>query len=152
MSSRLTSVLVIDHLAFRVRNHRILLEGLRKMGRLDDKFAKAGGVVQRVEQKIETRLDAIIAREDQLTQKTDRVFDRHGAPIEEADKALDALDRKLDLLSNGGPDGPLPGSDDSEGAAAFHEAREKLPPAPVSESPEAIPAPIPDGRTFGRMG
>ena len=61
------------------------------MGRLDDKFAKAGGVVQRVEQKIETRLDAIIAREDQITQKTDQVFDRHATPIDEADKALDAL-------------------------------------------------------------
>ena len=86
------------------------------MGRLDDKFAKAGGVVQRVEQKIETRLDAIIAREDQITQKTDQVFDRHATPIDEADKALDALDRKLDLLSNGGPDGPLPGSEDSQEA------------------------------------
>lgn len=80
------------------------------MGRLDEKFAKAGGVVQRVEQRIEGRLDALIAREGQLEQKTDRVFDRHTAPVDEADKALDALESKLDLLSNGGPDGPLPGS------------------------------------------
>jgi hypothetical protein len=103
-----------------------------EMGRLDDKFAKAGGVVQRVEQKIETRLDAIIAREDQIAQKTDRVFDRHAMPIDEADKALDALDRKLDLLSNGGPQGPLPGSGDSQ--------------EPVQS------APMPDGRTFQRIG
>lgn len=107
------------------------------MSRLDEKFAKAGGVVQRVEQRIEGRLDNLIDRETQIEQKTERVFDRHTAPIDDADKALDALESKLDLLSNGGPSGPLPGSGDSLEADP-----PKLPttPPPNDLTPAAPPA------------
>jgi hypothetical protein len=104
----------------------------REMSRLDDKFAKAGGVVQRVEQKIEDRLDALIARETEIVQKTERVFDRHMAPVDNADKALDAFESKLDLLSNGGPHGPLPGSGSSQ------EVDIPKPPAPQPEVPPEV--------------
>ena len=83
------------------------------MGRLDEKFAKAGGVVSRAEKNIEDKLDALIARENEIQQKTEDVFTRQNAPIDEANKALDALDAKLNLLSNGAPSGPLPGSGSS---------------------------------------
>lgn len=88
-----------------------------EMGRLDEKWSRAGGVVQRAEQRVEVKLDALIAREDEIAQKTEMVFSRHNAPLDESMAALDALDHKLDLLSNGGPDGPLPGSGDSQEAA-----------------------------------
>lgn len=86
------------------------------MDRLTDKWAKAGGVVSRAEKHIEDKLDALIARETAIQQKTEEVFARQNAPIDSAEKALDALDAKLNLLSNGGPTGPLPGSGDSPDA------------------------------------
>ena len=100
----------IEWLTRGVRAIRITRFGEREMGRLDEKFAKAGGVVQRVEQHIETGLDGLIAREDEVKQKSTEVMARQLAPLADQMKALDALDRKLDLLSNGGPTGPLPGS------------------------------------------
>lgn len=103
-----------------IRLDLLLSEGIeeeRAVSRLEDKWAKAGGVVQRVEQRIESRLDRLIAREDALNQKTDQIFDKQEMPLSDSEKALDALDRKLDLLSNGGPSGPLPGSGDSQEAA-----------------------------------
>lgn len=96
------------------------------MGRLDEKFAKAGGVVQRSEKRIEDKLDHLIAREDSVAARTERVFERHHMPLDEAEKALDALDHKLDLLSNGGPDGPLPGSGSTQEAS--QEAPSTFPP------------------------
>lgn len=87
--------------------------GEMKMGRLDEKWAAAGGVVASIEQEIESNLDALIARKEEVSAKTKSVFAKQNAPIDDAKKALDALDRKLDLLSNGAPEGPLPGSGDS---------------------------------------
>lgn len=87
------------------------------MSRLDEKWAKAGGVVQRAETHIEGKLDSLIAREDAIKQKTEEVFAKQNAPLDDQLKALDELDRKLDLLSNGGPQGPLPGSGDSQEAS-----------------------------------
>lgn len=108
------------------------------MGRLDDKWAKAGGVVQRAEQHIEYKLDALIAREDEVSRKTVEVFDRQNGPIDEQMKALDALDRKLDLMSNGGPQGPLPGSGDLQKAPAATVEPFEPPPIPT-EPPPPIP-------------
>lgn len=99
-------------------------ERMAKMGRLNEKFEKAGGVVQRSEKRIEDKLDHLIAREDSVATRTERIFERHHAPLDEAEDALDALESKLDLLSNGGPSGPLPGSGSSPAvgqAATFPE-------------------------------
>lgn len=88
-------------------------ERMAQMGRLDEKWAAAGGVVASIEQEIESNLDALIARRAEVSTKTRLVFAKQNAPIDDANKALDALDRKLDLLSNGAPEGPLPGSGSS---------------------------------------
>lgn len=94
--------------------YRFMVENRRfDLSRLDEKWAKAGGVVQRSEAHIEGRLDELIAKEDTIKQKTEEVFTKQNAPLDDQLKALDALDRKLDLLSNGGPQGPLPGSGSS---------------------------------------
>ena len=119
------------------------------MGRLDEKFAKAGGVVQRTEQHIEAGLDQLIAREDEVKLKTNQVMARQIAPLVDQMKALDALDRKLDLLSNGGPDGPLPGSGDSQDAVKLRPAisipdESKLAPRAGAESAEGIPTRVAD--------
>lgn len=133
MPTLLTSGLVIEHLAHRIRNYTNLRKGLNKMARLDEKWAKAGGVIARSEKLIEDKLDALIARETEIAKKTTDVFARQNAPIDEANQALDALDAKLNLLSNGGPSGPLPGSGDSQ------EVKEPVKPPPVTLEPQAPP-------------
>lgn len=129
-------VLELQSLADRLIAFRLVkwLDKRAEMDRLAEKWAKAGGVVGRVEKQIEDKLDALIARETTIGKKTDDVFARTNAPIDDADKALDALDSKLNLLSNGGPDGPLPGSGDSQDAPK---------PPPAIQQPEAPkPAPV----------
>ena len=118
----------------RVIDYRVMRSWRREMemlgmSRLDDKWAKAGGVVQRAEQHIEGKLDALIAREDEVKAKTENVFAKQNAPLDAQIKALDALESKLDLLSNGGPDGPLPGSGTSSDSP------------PAVGQPPAIPFP-----------
>src|SRR6266403_2815734 len=75
-------------------------ERMSKMDRLSEKMAKAAGVVGRISSKIEARADSLIARESALEQRTEQVFTPHESILDDAEKGLDAVERKLALLSN----------------------------------------------------
>ena len=116
------------------------------MGRLDEKWATAGGVVASIEKEIEGNLDALIARKAELSNKTKAVFSKQNAPIDEANAALDALDSKLNLLSNGGPNGPLPGSEglqDSQKPPVVSQTQAAATPQPETTQNAPAPAPSP---------
>lgn len=112
-------------LAFRLV--RLIENGDIEMNRLQEKLAKAAGVVQRQSAKIEARADALIAREEDIERQTDEAFAPHEKLLDVQQKGLDDLEASLRLLSNGAP---LEPSTDSPAA---------LQPAP-SASPEVAPA------------
>jgi hypothetical protein len=70
------------------------------MDRLSEKLSRAGGVVQRQTERIEARADRLIAREAEIEARTDRSFDAHDTMLNDAERGLDGLDRKLALVSN----------------------------------------------------
>ncbi len=71
--------------------------------RLKEKLAKAAGVGGRVAAKIESKADALIAREGELSTKSDRAFAGHEAIVDSANVVLDDIEASLNQLSNGGP-------------------------------------------------
>jgi len=71
--------------------------------RLKEKLAKAAGVGGRVAAKIESKADALIAREADLEAKADHAFAPHEAIADQASASLDEIEAAVNLLSNGGP-------------------------------------------------
>jgi hypothetical protein len=103
------------------------------LDRLTDKFKRAAGVVERVSSSIEADVDGILAREDQLTQKSKRVSSKHHGRLDSRSKNLDQLDAALNLLDNGDPD-PLEGSGDGSKDGSG----EKQPEEPASIKPVSL--------------
>jgi hypothetical protein len=81
------------------------------MGRLEEKLARVAGVGDRVTSHLEKRADEILAREPKLMSRSDQLFDAKVAILDEADGALDGVEKSLALLSNS----PLPASGNSHG-------------------------------------
>jgi hypothetical protein len=81
-----------------------------RLNRLTEKLTLAAGVAQRQTVAIESRADALIAREDTIKKRTDEAFSPHETLLSEAEKGLDAVERALALVSNGDP---LPDSGNS---------------------------------------
>lgn len=82
---------------------RLIERGKLDMSRLEEKLAKAAGVVGRQTAKIEARADSLIAREDEIEKRTDAVFTPHESILSTAERGLDGLEDKLRLMSNGDP-------------------------------------------------
>ena len=102
------------------------------MDRLAEKLAQAGGVVARITKAIEDKADAVIAREAIMIQKTQDAFAGHDSILDDAVKALDALEAKLALVTND----PLPKSGNSqEGTGTVT----PLPPSPPVVGPQTPP-------------
>ena len=70
------------------------------MSRLTEKLKMAGGVAGRLHAKAEARADEVIAREPVLNDRIEDVFAGHFLHLEEAEKALDGLERDLALMGN----------------------------------------------------
>lgn len=81
------------------------------MGRLEEKLARVAGVGDRVTSHLESRADAILAREPKLMERSNTLFDAKVSIMDEADRALDGVEKSLALLSNV----PLSGSGNSQG-------------------------------------
>jgi hypothetical protein len=71
-----------------------------EMSRLTEKLKMAGGVAGRLHAKAEARADEVIAREPVLNERIEDVFAGHFLHLEEAEKALDGLERDLALMGN----------------------------------------------------
>src|SRR6266403_757681 len=69
--------------------NRLLMEF--QMDRLSEKLAKAAGVVARQTTRIESKADALIAREAELEARTDKSFDPHNSILDDAERGLDGL-------------------------------------------------------------
>lgn len=112
---------------------RFTLENERMpMSRLSEKLKMAGGVVGRVHAKAEARADEVIAREPVINERIEDVFAGHFHHLEEADKALDALERDLALMGNE----PL----ESSGGSREGDGEAKEPePSIEPEKPPALP-------------
>lgn len=81
--------------------YRFQLENERMpMSRLSEKLKQAGGVAGRLHAKAEARADEVIAREPVITERIEDVFAGHFQHLEDAEKALDALERDLALMGN----------------------------------------------------
>ena len=100
------------------------------MDRLAEKLAQAGGVVARVTKAIEDKADAVIAREAVMVKKAEDAFSGHDAILDDAVKALDALEAKLALVTND----PLPKSGSLPGGTGT-----ALPPPPTPSPPAVGP-------------
>lgn len=70
------------------------------MDRLSEKLSRAAGVVGRVTAKLEERADLVIAREDEIDKRGERLFSAKHAVLDSADAGLDTIESKLALLSN----------------------------------------------------
>ena len=75
---------------------------LRRMevGRLEEKLARVAGIAQRVTEHVETRADRVLEREPQLLQRSEQVFAAKNALLDDAEKALDRVERAMGLISN----------------------------------------------------
>jgi hypothetical protein len=78
----------------------------------------AAGVVGRVTANLEERADLVIAREEAINKRGERLFDAKHAVLDSADAGLDGIEAKLALLSNdplesSGPSPSLPTSSPS---------------------------------------
>ena len=76
------------------------------MDRLSAKLQAAAGVGGRVTADLEERADRVIAREEAISVRSERLFDAKHAVLDSADKGLDGIERHLALLSND-PTDPL---------------------------------------------
>jgi len=76
------------------------------MDRLSSKLEAAAGVVGRVTANLEERADLVIAREEAINKRGERLFDAKHALLDSANAGLDGIEAKLALLSND----PLAGS------------------------------------------
>lgn len=74
--------------------------------RLAEKLKHAAGVVARVQTRIETKADAVIAREPEFDKLIEESFAPHEAMLDDSGKALDAFQQALAQVSNA----PLPSS------------------------------------------
>lgn len=70
------------------------------MDRLTEKLNRAAGVVGRVTARLEERADLVIAREDAIDQRGERLFNAKHAVLDSADAGLDKIERSMALLSN----------------------------------------------------
>src|ERR1700683_1279789 len=95
------------------------------MGRFEKKLARGAGVGDRFTSKLEKRADEILAREPKLMARSDTLFDAKVAILDEADGALDGVEKALPRLSNG----PLPASGTSQGGEREPIEVEPAPPA-----------------------
>jgi hypothetical protein len=87
----------------------------RSMDRLTAKLEAAAGVVGRVTASLEERADLVIAREEAISVRSERLFAAKHAVLDSADAGLDGIEAKLALLSNdplesSGPSPSLPTS------------------------------------------
>jgi hypothetical protein len=73
------------------------------MDRLKEKLAKAASAGSRLAAKIEAKADALIAREGELEDKTDKAFAVHEQIMDAAGAQLDEVENALNQLTNGGP-------------------------------------------------
>lgn len=85
------------------------------MDRLTAKLEAAAGVVGRVTASLEERADLVIAREEAISVRSERLFAAKHAVLDSADAGLDGIEAKLALLSNdplesSGPSPSLPTS------------------------------------------
>lgn len=83
------------------------------MGRLEEKMARAAGVAERVTSDLESRADAVIAREAPILERAKGWSDAKRIILDDAEKAIDRAERALALLSND----PLPDSSDTPEAS-----------------------------------
>lgn len=79
------------------------------MDRLTEKLNKVAGVVGRVTANLEERADFVIAREEAINGRTERIFSAKNLVLDDAEKGLDGIEAKLALVSND----PLPASGSS---------------------------------------
>jgi hypothetical protein len=70
------------------------------VSRLTEKLKQAGGVAGRLHAKAEARADEVIAREPVINERIEDVFAGHFQHLEDAEKALDALERDLAQMGN----------------------------------------------------
>lgn len=70
------------------------------MDRLTEKLNRAAGVVGRVTAKLEERADFVIAREEAINGRTERIFSAKNLVLDDAEKGLDGIEAKLALVSN----------------------------------------------------
>lgn len=75
-------------------------ERMGKMDRLTEKLNKAAGVVGRATARLEERADLLIAREEAIEHRSERIFGAHHAVLDQGDAGMDTLESKLALLSN----------------------------------------------------
>jgi hypothetical protein len=97
---------------FKMQNERMARR--EEMDRLAAKLEQAAGVVGRVTAKLENKADFVIAREDAIDKRGDRLFSAKHAVLDAADAGLDKIEAQLARLSND----PLPASTSSQEAAA----------------------------------
>ena len=74
-----------------------------KLSRLTEKLQNAGGVVARATAKLEAEADALIAREQELANKTKLAFTPHHQLLDSHNKDLDHLEDALKIVENAAP-------------------------------------------------
>jgi len=115
----------LDMQLLRIRSEDIVSSEeatMDSVSRVMDKLARAAKVVGSVTGKLETRADAMIAREAKIDAKTEDAFAPHEALLDMHEKGLQQVEDSLKLLSNA----PLAGTTGSPDPAAAVEA----PPTP----------------------
>ncbi len=89
-----------EHRTARRAHAALLLKQDPPMDRLTEKLKAASGVVLRATKKIEERADAMIAREGDLDQKTQRAFAPHESILSTAESDLQKLEEALGQVTN----------------------------------------------------
>lgn len=70
------------------------------MGRLEEKMARVAGVAQRITEHVESRADAVLEREPHLIERSEKVFGAKNSLLDDAERALDRVERAMGLISN----------------------------------------------------
>lgn len=73
------------------------------MDRLTEKLKRASGVAARISTSMEGEADKLIAREDELAQRTQAAFAPHHAVLDSNKRSLDQLEDALKIVSNTDP-------------------------------------------------
>lgn len=71
--------------------------------RITEKLKRASGVAQRAALAIEGEADKLIAREEELANKTAKAFSPHHAVLDARNRELTQLEDSLQILSNADP-------------------------------------------------
>lgn len=95
------------------------IEEERRVDRITEKLKQASGVAQRLAGSLESEADKLIAREAELTLRTQAAFKPHHAVLDARKRELDQLEDALQIISNADPLGGS--STESEAAAATAE-------------------------------